>query len=193
VIPVAVAMVLTLAGLIVPWPVPGLAARAQFPPTVPPLPPVTKPKTKPRPQDSVVLTKPTEPVIKPTTPPPPKPGGGDAAKDIAIPQETLDAARSGRPVPVQLPGVTAPVPRSLWPRVNPGPRYADHIADVTVSFVVQADGRVDPSSIEVSGPGAAPLKDATVTAYAPLVFQPGRVGSQVVPILMTHRYRYPPN
>jgi hypothetical protein len=77
--------------------------------------------------------------------------------------------------------------------VNPGPRYADHLADVTVRFVVQVDGRVDPSSIEVSGPGAAPLKDATVAAYAPLVFQPGRVGSQVVPILMTHRYRYPPN
>jgi hypothetical protein len=75
--------------------------------------------------------------------------------------------------------------------VNPGPRYADHLADVTVAFVVLADGRVDPSSIEVSGPGSAPLKDATVAAYAPLVFQPGRVGGQIVPVLMTHRYRYP--
>jgi hypothetical protein len=62
-----------------------------------------------------------------------------------------------------------------------------------VNFVVRADGRVDPSSITVAGPGAAPLKDATVAAYAPLVFQPGRVGRQVLPILMTHRYRYPPN
>ena len=189
VIPVVAAMVLTLVGALIPWPVPGLVSRAQ--PSLP-LPP-TVPRQKPRQQQTPPTPKPTEPVNQPGTGPAKPPTGGNLPAGPAIPEATLDAARSGRPVPVQLPGVTAPVPRSLWPGVNPGPRYAEHIADVTVTFVVLTDGRIDPASIEVSGPGAAPLKDATVAAYTPLLFQPGRVGTQVVPILMTHRYRYPPN
>jgi hypothetical protein len=192
VIPVAAALLLTLVGALVRWPVPGTAVRAQVPPPLP-APGPTVPKPKPKPKVEQPVPGPQSPETKQVTTPTPGPGGGNVPSEPTIPEATLDAARSGRPVPYQLPGVTAPVPRSLWPGVNPGPRYAEHIADVTVTFVVLADGRIDPASIEVSGPGAAPLKDATVAAYAPLQFQPGRVGSQVVPVLMTHRYRYPPN
>jgi hypothetical protein len=136
--------------------------------------PQTPPQTQPRP----VPPRPTSPVpTRPTV--------------NTIPQATLDAASSGRPVPVELTGVTPPEPRGGWPRVDPGPRYADHVADVTVRFVVQADGSVDPASIELSGPGAAPLRDATVGAYTALRFQPGRVGTRAVPVLMSHRFRFP--
>ena len=190
VIPMVAALALTLAGVLVRWPVPVARARLVPPPQASGR---TVPKPQPRPQQTAAASRETGRVTGAGTVPTSRPAGGKAATEPAIPEATLDAARSGRPVPYQLPGVTAPVPRNLWPAVNPGPRYAEHIADVTVTFVVLAEGKIDPSSIEVSGPGAAPLKDATVAAYAPLRFQPGRVGGQVVPVLMTHRYRYPPN
>jgi hypothetical protein len=110
-----------------------------------------------------------------------------------VPEAAIAAANAGQPVWYLTPGVTAPVPLTLWPRVNPGPRYADHIAEVTVRFVVRADGTVDPASLKVSGPGAGPLTEATVAAYGPMRFQPGRLGNRAVAMTMEHGYRFPPN
>ena len=58
-------------------------------------------------------------------------------------------------------------------------------------MVVLTDGSVDANSIQVSGPGAQPMLQATVQAYAPLRFTPARVGRQPVAVIISHRYRYP--
>jgi hypothetical protein len=198
-IPLGIALVLTIAGQAVAWPgTPGartgplfrLSDRRQNPPTQIPT-TVPKPKKTVTQQPRQGTGGETSPRQGTNTGGPSVPKQEPAPRVETIPQATLDAANSGQPVPVGLRGVTAPVLTGGWPKVNPGARYADHIADVTVSLVVLIDGSVDAQSIQVSGPGAQPMLQATVQAYAPLRFQPGRVGSKVVPILLSHRYRYP--
>jgi hypothetical protein len=91
----------------------------------------------------------------------------------------------------QAPGVVAPVPITAWPTIRNAPGYPNHKADVVVRFLVGTDGLVDRTGLTVSGPGSGPVTNVTAFLYSQMRFKPGRVGNNMVPVVMEHRFHYP--
>ena len=102
------------------------------------------------------------------------------------------SAKSGQPVWYLATGVTAPVPKTPWPTVRNVTGYPNLRADVTVRFLVGTDGKVDRTGLSITGQGSGPLTNVTVVLYSAMRFQPGRVGNTLVPVVLEHRFRYPP-
>lgn len=109
----------------------------------------------------------------------------DAAKSVAA------QGKAGKPVWFEAPGVIAPVPLTPWPVVRSVVGYPNHQADVTVRFLVGTDGKVDRTGLTVTGRGSGPVSSLTAVLYSKMTFRPGRIGRDVVPVVMERKFHFP--
>lgn len=117
--------------------------------------------------------------------------GSPEAKLVQGALVTAAAAKAGQPVWYQAAGVTPPVPLTPWPRVRSVVGYPNHTADVTVRFLVGTDGKVDRTGLTVTGRGSGPVSGVTALLYSKMQFRPGRIGRDVVPVVMERKFRFP--
>jgi hypothetical protein len=117
--------------------------------------------------------------------------GSVEAKSAQAVLMTKATAQSGQPVWYRAPGVTPPEPLTPWPRVRSVVGYPNHTADVTVRFLVGTDGKVDRTGLTVTGRGSGPVSGVTAALYSKMQFRPGRIGRDVVPVVMERKFRFP--
>lgn len=118
------------------------------------------------------------------------PGTPEAALEEAA-KVTAATGKAGKPVWFEAPGVTPPEPLTPWPVVRSVVGFPNHTADVTVRFLVGTDGRVDRTGLTVSGRGSGPVSSLTAVLYSKMRFRPGRVGRDVVPVVMERKFHFP--